>query len=69
VDATSLPFKVVGDDYGFKVGAIVNLNGRDVIKTIESRFSGAHGDIVHPETAWAALAAADLVGANRGGPA
>jgi hypothetical protein len=49
-----------GAAYPFAKGKWVNLDGNDVI--IHGQLpSGAHSDIVHPHTAWAALGAAGLV--------
>lgn len=50
----------VGATYPFAPGKWVNLDGNAVIVR-GGLPSGAHSDIVHPHTAWAALAAAKLV--------
>jgi hypothetical protein len=60
VDAVS---ETLGDKntvYPFQVGRWVNLDSNDIIKN-GGPPSGAHSDIIHPETAWAALAAARVV--------
>lgn len=49
-----------GKRYQFRKGAWVNLDGNKVI-VHGGLPSGAHSDIAHPHTAWAALAAADIV--------
>jgi hypothetical protein len=49
-----------GTSYPFKTGQWLNLDGNRVIVK-GGPPSGAHSDIVHPETAWAALAAAGVV--------
>ena len=60
VEAVRLPLGDVGTVYPFKPGQWINLDGNQVI--IHGGLpSGAHSDIVHPHTAWAALAAAKLV--------
>ncbi len=46
--------------YAFSAGEFINLNGDNVIKKLEP-ISGAHGDIISPQIAWATLAAAGLV--------
>jgi hypothetical protein len=60
VDATTVPLAAPGFAYSFAKGAWLNLDGNDVI-IHGSLPSGAHSDIVHPHTAWAALAAAGIV--------
>jgi hypothetical protein len=60
VKATTLPLSAPGVTYPFSKGAWLNLDGNDVI-IHGSLPSGAHSDIVHPHTAWAALAAAGIV--------
>jgi hypothetical protein len=42
-----------GTAYGFEAGALYRLDANRVIKAMQSPFSGAHSDIVHPELAWA----------------
>ena len=60
VNATSLPLGDPGTSYPFEKGRWMNLDGNQVI--IHGGLpSGAHSDIVHPQTAWVALAAANLV--------
>lgn len=49
-----------GKRYPFKKGAWLNLDGNRVI-VHGGLPSGAHSDIAHPHTAWAALTAADIV--------
>jgi len=59
VSATKLPLSPVGFEYPFGKGSWLNLDGNQII--IHGRLpSGAHSDIVHPETAWAALSAAGI---------
>jgi hypothetical protein len=49
----------VGTTYPIAAGRFVNLDGNDLI--VEGSWpSGAHGDIIHPEIAWAVIAAAGL---------
>src|SRR5438874_11085267 len=52
-----------GCDYPFAPGVFYRLDANSVIQAIQSPFSGAHCDIVHPEVAWAATVAAGLTGA------
>lgn len=60
VDAASEPLAAPGKPYDFEKGKWLNLDANQVI--IHGGFpSGAHSDIVHPHTAWAALAAAAIV--------
>ena len=60
VDAVKLPLSPVGFTYPFAKGAWINLDGNQII-IHGSLPAGAHSDIVHPETAWASLAAAGIV--------
>jgi hypothetical protein len=60
VGARSLPLGPVGQAYPFAPGQFVNLDGDAVIKEGPPP-AGAHGDIFHPQLAWATLAAAGLV--------
>lgn len=60
--ATAAPLGPVGTDYSFGIGSFLNLDGNAII-TQGGPPSGAHSDIVHPEIAWAVLAAARLTGA------
>ncbi len=60
VPAGAARLGAVGQAYPFAAGAILNLDGNALIAT-GGPPSGAHGDIFDPETAWASLAAADLV--------
>jgi hypothetical protein len=66
VPAPDVPIGPVGQAYPFKTGAFVNLNGNNLIVS-GGPPSGAHGDIFHPEIAWAVLQAAHL--ASPGGSA
>lgn len=59
VGAAELSFLPVGQGYAFEAGKFANLDGNDLI-TEGGPPSGAHGDIFHPEIAWAALAAAGV---------
>lgn len=60
VEAARTALGDVGTTYSFAVGKWINLDGNEVI--VQGGLpSGAHSDIVHPHTAWAALAAAKLV--------
>ena len=61
VNATPILFDVVGSTYPFEKGKFVNLDGNHIIMK-GGWPSGAHSDIVHPEIAWAGLAAADVCG-------
>jgi hypothetical protein len=60
VNASLLNLGQAGSKYNLKTGGWYNLDGNRVIKT-GGPPSGAHSDIIHPETAWAALAAAAIV--------
>ena len=60
VEARTLPLAAPGGMYPFSKGGWLNLDGNEVI-IHGSLPSGAHSDIVHPHTAWAALAAAGIV--------
>lgn len=59
VDATDIQLQADDHGYEFAAGRWYNLNGDRVIRRGPAP-SGAHGDVVHPETAWAALQAARL---------
>ena len=60
VGAVQQTLSAPGFKYPFHKGQWMNLDGNKVI--VKGGLpSGAHSDIVHPETAWAALAAAALV--------
>jgi hypothetical protein len=59
VNATSLNLRQAGSKYEFKKGDWYNLDGNRIIKN-GGPPSGAHSDIIHPETAWAALSAAGI---------
>jgi pimeloyl-ACP methyl ester carboxylesterase len=56
VQAADLTIGAVGQAYPFAAGRVANLNGDAVITAMEP-IAGAHGDIFHPEIAWAALLA------------
>ncbi|HEX8919002.1 MAG TPA: serine/threonine protein kinase, partial [Chloroflexota bacterium] len=58
VHATDVPIATVGQKYAFGTGAC-NLNGNNIIVQ-GGPPSGAHGDIFHPEIAWAVLTAAGV---------
>jgi hypothetical protein len=60
VGAAAEPLAPPGKRYPFRKGAWLNLDGNKVI-VHGGLPSGAHSDIAHPHTAWAALAAADIV--------
>jgi len=60
VGAAIAPLGPVGVKYSFGVGSFLNLDGNNVI-TQGGPPAGAHSDIVHPEIAWAVLAAARVV--------
>jgi hypothetical protein len=47
-----------GTDYGLAPGGFRSIDGSKVIAKIQSAFAGAHSDILHPEVAWAVVAAA-----------
>ena len=51
------PLGAQGTAYGFESGAFYRLDANAVIKENQSAFSGAHGDIEHPEVLWAWYAA------------
>jgi hypothetical protein len=59
VDAKKVELSKAGSPYVFESGKWFNLNGNQVIVNGVSP-SGAHSDIIHPHTAWAALAAAGI---------
>jgi hypothetical protein len=59
VEAPDVPIAPVGQPYPFKAGQALNLDGNTLI-VAGSPPDGAHGDIFHPEIAWASLAAAGL---------
>jgi hypothetical protein len=60
VNAASSVLGPPGTKYTLAKGAWINLDGNHVIVN-GGPPAGAHSDIVHPETAWAALAGAGLV--------
>jgi hypothetical protein len=62
VGATADSLRDVGTKYAFGMGTFLNLDGNSVI-TQGGPPSGAHSDIVHPQIAWAVLAAAHITGA------
>jgi len=57
--ADALSFGPVGQSYAFKSARFTNLDGNQLIVN-GGGMSGAHGDIFHPEIAWASLCAANL---------
>jgi hypothetical protein len=59
VDAKNVPLSNAGASYELETGKWLNLDGNMVIIN-GGPPSGAHSDIVHPQTAWAALAAAGI---------
>lgn len=65
VQAADCVMGPVGQSYPFRSGAFVNLNG-DAVIIAGSPPSGAHGDINHPQLAWATLAAAGILGPSDG---
>lgn len=60
VDAAGATLGAVGSPYTFAAGQFVNLDGNGII-TRGGPPAGAHGDIFHPEIAWATLAASGVV--------
>lgn len=60
VAAAEVPLGGIGTVYSFAVGRWLNLDCNMIIKE-GGPPSGAHSDIVHPEIAWAALSAADIL--------
>ena len=60
--AVSMPTGRTGKPYGFASGSFYALDANDVIKNLQSAFSGAHSDIQHPEVAWAIVSAANIAG-------
>ena len=60
--AVSVRLVESGQPYGFTSGSFYALDANDVIKNLQSAFSGAHSDIQHPEVAWAIVSAANLAG-------
>jgi hypothetical protein len=59
VRAKEIPLEAVGHRYQFEPGRWHNLDANAVIRAGDPP-SGAHSDIVHPQVAWAALAAAGI---------
>jgi hypothetical protein len=59
VDAKQTQLANAGTAYPFQAGKWINLDANKVIVN-GGPPSGAHSDIVHPQTAWAALAAAGI---------
>ncbi len=59
VNAQVVAYGPPGTAYPFQAGQFVNLDGNQVIVN-GGPPAGAHGDICHPETAWAALVAAGV---------
>jgi pimeloyl-ACP methyl ester carboxylesterase len=58
--ATIVPLAEPGKPYHFATGTFYALDANDVIKEMQSTFSGAHSDIRHPEVLWAVVSAANL---------
>jgi hypothetical protein len=65
VNAASVALGAVGTQYALQAGKWINLDGNQVIVNGNPP-SGAHSDLIHPETAWAALTAAKLAGMPAG---
>ncbi len=59
VNAVTKALAQPGTRYPFEAGKWLNLDGNDVIVN-GGPPSGSHSDIIHPHTAWAALAAAGI---------
>jgi hypothetical protein len=55
---TDVVLQPQGTPYNFETGSFYRLDSNAVIKAIQSAFSGAHSDIVHPEVVWAAVCGA-----------
>ena len=60
--AVTMPLAEAGKPYSFAPGTFYALDANDVIKAMQSSFSGAHSDIQHPEVLWAVVSAADIAG-------
>lgn len=60
--AVTMPLAEAGKPYSFAPGTFYVLDANDVIKTMQSSFSGAHSDIQHPQVLWAVVSAADIAG-------
>lgn len=58
--AAAVPLAEAGKPYDFSAATFYALDSNDVIKALQSKFSGAHSDIRHPEVAWAIVSAAGL---------
>jgi hypothetical protein len=56
----TVPPAGAGTPYAFGRGAFYALDANAVIKAPESKFSGAHSDIRHPEITWAIASAAGI---------
>jgi hypothetical protein len=65
VSAADAPLGDVGTTYNFAAGKWLNLDGNQIIVNGDPP-AGAHGDIAHPEIAWAALLA-QRIGIARSG--
>jgi hypothetical protein len=61
VNATSVAYGPPGTSYPFAPREFLNLDGNAVMVT-GAPPAGAHGDICHPQVAWALLAAAGIAG-------
>lgn len=59
IGAADLTMGPPGQAYPFAAGQCANLNG-DAVMTYMESWGGAHGDIFHPEIAWATLLAAGI---------
>ena len=58
--AVTVPLAAPGKPYSFAPGTFYALDANNVIKTMQSDFSGAHSDIQHPEVLWAVVSAANI---------
>ena len=58
--AVTMPLAEAGKPYSFAPGTFYALDANNVIKAMQSSFSGAHSDIQHPEVLWAVVSAADI---------
>lgn len=67
VNASAQPFGPVGQRYPLAASMFLNLDGNALI-TQGDPPSGAHGDIFHPEIAWASLAAAGIADGKESEP-
>jgi hypothetical protein len=58
--AVTVQLSEPGQPYTFAPGTFYALDANNVIKTMQSDFSGAHSDIQHPEVLWAVVSAANV---------